>query len=60
MRTITALAMIAMTIAPTWSAPRQQQQAVFDPPTCVSGADTYCQPISKGPPPVSLPANIPQ
>jgi hypothetical protein len=56
MRTITALAMIAMTIAPTWSAPRQQQQAVFDPPTCVSGADTYCQPISKGPPP----ANIPQ
>jgi len=41
----------------------QQRRAVepqFDPPRCVSGADTYCQPIGNSPPPAKLPAHIPQ
>jgi len=36
------------------------QAPQFDPPSCVSGADTYCQPIGSSPPPAKLPANIPQ
>jgi hypothetical protein len=35
-------------------------EAQFDPPRCVSGADTYCQPIGSSPPPARLPANVPQ
>ena len=64
MRTITtalaAIAVAAMTVASAWSAPKQQPQPQFDPPRCVSGADTYCQPIGSSPPPTKLPANIPQ
>ena len=55
MRTFISIAIMATTVAPAWSA-----QPQFDPPQCVSGADTYCQPIAKGPPPARLPANVPQ
>jgi hypothetical protein len=58
MRTLIALAALAAAISPALSAPKQQPQ--FDPPACVSGADTYCQPIGSSPPPVLLPPNVPR